>query len=93
MQLTMQFKKMAVIPGARLLCSLQGMEWSVNMEELTLNRQIKCLSLAMGRKANYMGTGVRGLEIWDWESGEILFKILLFLVVDKSENEDVYEKV
>lgn len=50
------------------------------------------LSLVMGKEANYMGTRVSGLEIKHWKSGEVLCKMLLFLVVDKYESEGYKRK-
>lgn len=38
-----------------------------------------------------MGTRASGLEILGWKSGEVLFKMLLFLVRDKSESKAVGE--
>lgn len=39
-----------------------------------------------------MGTRVSGLEIKHWKSGEVLCKMLLFLVVDKYESEGYKRK-
>lgn len=65
------------------------MECSANVEELALDKHMKCLSLVVGRKTDCMGTVATGLEVWNWRSGEVTFIILLFLVTDKSWSEDV----
>lgn len=63
------------------------MECSANVEELALDKHMKCLSLVVGRKTDCMGTVATGLEVWNWRSGEVTFIILLLLVTDKSWSE------
>lgn len=45
--------------------------------------------LVVGREENYEGIRVSALQICSWKSGDIVFKMLLLLVRDKSESEDV----
>lgn len=69
----MQFEKKTIIFEVTPLSSLESMEWRTHGEELALDRHFNCLSLVMGGKADYMGTGLSGMEIWDWKSEWVVY--------------------